>query len=89
MISVKPAGIRMPSFSKRYELTDAEPLTDGERKLYFELDKSDMMGGLVPGDLVLEARYDGDCAVESREDAVIETVETAVGDTSAEITLES
>jgi len=88
-ISVKPEGIRMPAFSRRYALADAEPAVDGVRRLPFDLDKTNMMGGLVPGALVLEARFDPDGIVESREGVVTASVPTKVGDMAAEIDLDS
>ena len=86
MISVKPEGIRMPSYSRKYALADAGPVDDaGERLLRFELDQRNMMGGLLPGELVLEARFDEDGYVETKDDTVIVTVPTTANDTSAEI----
>lgn len=86
-VSIKPAGVRMPSYSRKYSLADASPAEDGERVLPFELDRSNLMGGLVPGDLVLEARFDPDGFVESREGVVVATTSAAPNDTSLEIVL--
>ena len=47
-----------------------------------------MLGMLPPGGLVLEARFDPDGMVESKEGVVVATVPITPGESAAEIVLE-
>jgi hypothetical protein len=87
MVSIKPEGIKMPVFSRKYALSEATPGEDGELRLAFQLDQDDMLGMLPPGGLVLEARFDPDGMVESQEGVVVATVPVTLDESAAEIVL--
>ena len=88
-VSVLPEGVRMPCFSRKYELSDAVAGPDGDRLLSFVLDRNNTMAGLVPGvdKLVLEAWFDPDGSVDTKDGAVRVTVPIEPGDTDAEVVL--
>ena len=86
-MSVKPAGMNLPSFSRRYSLTESAA-ADGARLLSFELGPEHAMGGLVPGaSHVVEAWFDPDGNVDSKEGGVRASVPLpqVEGDTAAGI----
>lgn len=72
-VSIKPKGIAMPCYSRKYALADGEVEAGeaGERVLRFELDQSHSLGGLVPGELVAEAYFDPDGLVETKEPEIV------------------
>ncbi len=86
MLSVKPEGVRMPCYSRKYAVAEASP-EDGGLRLDFELGPESRMGKIPPGGIVLEARFDPDGMVESKEGVVLATMPIQVGATDAEIVL--
>ena len=90
-VSIKPDGIPMPAFSRKYSMSDPAvgPKEDGERVLRFELDRNHSLGGMVPGAINLEAWFDEDGYVDTKDDGVIKAVPTAANDTSIEVILEA
>ncbi|MEM7309437.1 MAG: hypothetical protein AAF682_22330 [Planctomycetota bacterium] len=80
-ISVKPTDVVMPSYSRKYSFEDAEVDAPGSepRLLRFEINESHRMGGLGPGDHVLEAWFDPDGFVETKEGGARETVPVGRG----------
>lgn len=86
-VSVRPAGGGMPLFSRKYAVADASLEESGDRLLAFELDEAHTMGGVAPGVLELEARFDPDGFVDSREGIVTVRVPVEPGATDVEVVL--
>lgn len=88
-VSVKPAGSRTPIVSRKYAVAEATLTEDGERLLAFELDEAHTMSPSAPGALVLEAWFDPDGYVDTREGMVTATVPIEPGASDAEVVLGS
>ncbi len=89
-VSIKPKGIAMPCYSRKYSLADEElePGEGGERVLRFELDQSHSLGGLVDGELVAEAYFDPDGLVDTKEPEIVRaSVATQPDDEGLELVL--
>jgi hypothetical protein len=88
-VSVKPSGTPMPSYSRKYSYADAEmsPSAGGERKLTFELNSDHLMGGMGPGEHVLEAWFDLDGFVDTKDGSVRNTVPVGHGGSGLEVVL--
>lgn len=89
-VSVKPQGIVMPSYSRKYAYSDPAitSAADGERVLTFELDESHLQGGLVPGEHVIEAMFDPDGYVDTKDGVIRRSMAVKPGDSGIEIVLD-
>lgn len=89
-VSIKHEGVSMPSYSVKLDVTDGRP--DGQDLLVpFEITEANAMGGLVPGaaGIVLEAYFDPDGYVESKEGQVRDRIPVELDQSDVEITLGS
>jgi hypothetical protein len=68
-VSVRPGPDGMYCYMRRYSLSDPAHRHDeaGERVIAFELNKSHTLTGLIDAELVLEAYFDSDGDVLTRE----------------------
>jgi len=89
--SVMPEGVRMPCLSRKIDLSTARIERSGNEAIVpFSLDRAHIQGGLVPGELVFQARFDPDGFVDTKEPEVsVATVPVQVGDMGIEIVLEA
>ena len=88
-VNVFPEGLRMPCFSRKFDLTREDPaitVVEGTRVVTFHLDERYALGGLVPGPLVIEAAYDPDGYVDTMEPER-KTVQQSVTANASSITL--
>ncbi|MEX1025775.1 MAG: hypothetical protein WD226_11950 [Planctomycetota bacterium] len=90
-VNVMPEGVRMPCYSRKFTLAEADPAMrmDGDTLVVdFVLDQQYELGGLVSGALVLEAVFDPDGYVDTKEpERVVASVATEAGDEGIELTL--
>ena len=88
-VNIKPEGVAMPSYSVKVALSTGQAEGD-EFVVPFEITEANTMGGLVDGiDLVLEACYDSDGFVESKEGQVRHSIPVEVDQLGVEIVLEN
>ena len=87
-ISIKPSGQIAPSYSRKYSFMDPEVDPPGEgRRLRFELSDIHRMDGFSDGDHVLEAWFDTDGFVDTKEGGVRADVPMVRGQTDLEVQL--
>lgn len=92
-VTVFPEGVRMPCYSRKFDLKakSDEIQMDGDALVVtFLIDENYSLGGLVPGNLVIEANYDPDGIVDTREPERVATSQAVTPDaTGIELVLSS
>ena len=91
-VNVKPKGARMPCYSRKFRLdaTSDPSITEAEGALLvdFVLDKNYELGGLVDGELVIEAVFDPDGYVDTKEpERVVQVSSVEPGESGIALTL--
>lgn len=87
-VIVRAPGQANTLMVRKLEVTSSVVREDGSRVLAFELTGEDHGGGALPANVELEAYFDPDGIVESKEGQVRRTITAARGDLELRITLD-